>query len=109
MIQATLCPLTPREKRLASRPASSSRTSDHDGASENRSVSPKINLRNVASFSSRTQTNLSDHIHHTFHHNLTIKTPHPTLTFRLTPIKKRPSNLEKTVRRGASVFFLTKL
>jgi hypothetical protein len=36
-----------------------------------------------------------DHIHHAFHHNFTIKTPHETLAFRRTPIKKRPSNLEK--------------
>jgi hypothetical protein len=55
-------------------------------------------------FSCPPQTAFSDHIHHAFHHDFTIKKPRPTPHFFQNPIKKRPQNL-KTGSTGASDFF----
>lgn len=50
----------------------------------------KINLQNVACFSTLNQSHLWHHVSDAFHHNFTIKTPPQKHAFSQNPIKMRP-------------------
>ena len=46
----------------------------------------------------------TDHVCHTFHHNLTTKTPHPSLRIRKNPSKIAVTNFNSPTKKNCSTF-----
>jgi hypothetical protein len=65
----------------------------------------KINSQNLACFSSSMPTSFTDHNHHTFHHEFTIKTPPQNRRFSRPP-SKNARETGKTGRTDALDIFL---
>jgi hypothetical protein len=63
---------------------------------------PKINLKSVSHFSRRKTWPLKHHIHHAYHHKLTIKTPRINTHFPQNPSKNTQTHTAKNTATNSS-------